>query len=104
MTNRFVKRDYSPAPGLAVQELIDDREFGWKSSESSVTAHLYTNRDKFVHAKAETIRSSVTLVFEVGGHWAQAALIRTSENCCGRHSISSAGDGLESGGFALLFR
>jgi prophage DNA circulation protein len=40
---------------LSVRELIAalDREFSWKSSESSVTAHLYTNQNRFVHTKPD---------------------------------------------------
>jgi hypothetical protein len=40
---------------LNVRELIAalKDQFGWEPSESSVTAHLYTNRDKFVHTKAD---------------------------------------------------
>jgi hypothetical protein len=41
--------------GLGVRELIAalDKEFGWKSTESSVTAHLYTNQNRFVHTKPD---------------------------------------------------
>jgi hypothetical protein len=41
--------------GLSVSELIAalDKEFGWKSAESSVTAHLYTNQNRFVHTKPD---------------------------------------------------
>ena len=41
--------------GLSVRELIAalDKEFGWKSTESSVTAHLYTNQNRFVHTKPD---------------------------------------------------
>ena len=41
--------------GLSVRELIAalDKEFGWKSAESSVTAHLYTNQNRFVHTKPD---------------------------------------------------
>ena len=41
--------------GLSVRELIAalDQEFGWKSTESSVTAHLYTNQNRFVHTKPD---------------------------------------------------
>ncbi len=40
---------------LSVRELIAalDKEFGWKSTESSVTAHLYTNQNWFVHTKPD---------------------------------------------------
>jgi hypothetical protein len=30
-----------------------DREFGWKSTESNVTALLYTNQKKFLHTKPD---------------------------------------------------
>jgi hypothetical protein len=42
-------------PGLSVRDLIFalDNEFGWKTTESSVTAHLYTNPKRFVHTKAD---------------------------------------------------
>ena len=41
--------------GLSVRDLIAalDREFGWKTTESSVTAHLYTNPKRFAHTKAD---------------------------------------------------
>ncbi len=41
--------------GLSVRELIAalDKEFGWKSAESSVTAHLYTNQNRFVNTKPD---------------------------------------------------
>ncbi len=41
--------------GLSVRELIAalDKEFGWKSTESSVTAHLYTNQSRFMHTKPD---------------------------------------------------
>ena len=41
--------------GLSVRELIAalDKEFGWKSTESSVTAHLYTNQNRFAHTKPD---------------------------------------------------
>jgi prophage DNA circulation protein len=41
--------------GLSVRELIAalDKEFGWKSTESGVTAHLYTNQNRFVHTKPD---------------------------------------------------
>jgi hypothetical protein len=41
--------------GLSVRDLIAalDKEFGWKTSESSVTAHLYTNPKRFAHTKAD---------------------------------------------------
>jgi hypothetical protein len=39
-------------PRRTVRELIAllDREYHWKTTESAVTGHLYTRRDKFVHA------------------------------------------------------
>jgi hypothetical protein len=42
-------------PRLTVRELIAalDREFGWKCGESNLTAHLYTNADRFSHTKAD---------------------------------------------------
>jgi hypothetical protein len=42
-------------PRLTVRELIAalDREFGWKCGESNLTAHLYTNPDRFSHTKAD---------------------------------------------------
>jgi hypothetical protein len=49
-------------PGLNVRDLISalDKEFGWKTTESSVTAHLYTNPRRFAHTKAD--RSANRLV------------------------------------------
>ncbi len=40
---------------LSVRELIAvlDKEFGWKSTESNVTALLYTNQKKFAHTKPD---------------------------------------------------
>ena len=42
-------------PRRSVRELIAllNKEYRWKTSESSVTAHLYTRRDKFVHTPPE---------------------------------------------------
>jgi predicted RNase H-like nuclease (RuvC/YqgF family) len=42
-------------PRLSVRELIAalDRDFGWKCGESNLTAHLYTNPDRFSHTKAD---------------------------------------------------
>jgi len=42
-------------PRSTVRELITalDREFGWKCGESNLTAHLYTNPDRFAHTKAD---------------------------------------------------
>ncbi len=41
--------------GLSLRELIAalDQEFGWKSTESNVTALLYTNQKKFAHSKPD---------------------------------------------------
>jgi hypothetical protein len=41
--------------GLSLRELIAalDREFGWKSTESHVTALLYTNQKKFAHTQPD---------------------------------------------------
>src|SRR5712691_875395 len=41
--------------GLSLRELIAvlDREFGWNSTESNVTALLYTNQKKFAHTKPD---------------------------------------------------
>jgi chromosome segregation ATPase len=38
-------------PRRTVRELIAllDREYRWQTTESAVTGHLYTHRDKFVH-------------------------------------------------------
>ena len=38
-------------PRRTVRELIAvlDKEYQWKTTESAVTGHLYTRRDKFVH-------------------------------------------------------
>ncbi len=40
-------------PRLSVRELIAllNKEYRWKSTESAVTKHLYTRRDKFVHTQ-----------------------------------------------------
>jgi hypothetical protein len=40
---------------LTVRELIAllNKEFRWKTSESAVTSHLYTRRDKFVHTEPD---------------------------------------------------
>jgi hypothetical protein len=42
-------------PRLTVRELIAtlEREFGWKCGESNLTAHLYTNPERFSRAKAD---------------------------------------------------
>jgi hypothetical protein len=42
---------------LSLRELLAelDREFGWKSSESNVTALLYTNQTKFGHTKPDRV-------------------------------------------------
>jgi hypothetical protein len=38
-------------PRRSVRELIAllDKEYGWETTESAVTGHLYTHRDRFVH-------------------------------------------------------
>jgi hypothetical protein len=38
-------------PRRSVRELIAllNKEYRWKTTESAVTGHLYTRRDKFVH-------------------------------------------------------
>jgi hypothetical protein len=40
---------------LSVRELIAalQKEYGWHSTESSVTAHLYTNQNRFVHTQPD---------------------------------------------------
>jgi hypothetical protein len=42
-------------PRLTVRELIAalERDFGWKCGESNLTAHLYTNPERFSHTKAD---------------------------------------------------
>ena len=42
-------------PRLSVRELISllDKEYRWKTTESAVTGHLYTRRDKFVHTQPD---------------------------------------------------
>jgi len=42
-------------PRLTVRELIAalERDFGWKCGESNLTAHLYTNPERFAHSKAD---------------------------------------------------
>jgi hypothetical protein len=42
-------------PRLTVRELIAalERDFGWKCGESNLTAHLYTNPNRFAHSKAD---------------------------------------------------
>jgi len=42
-------------PRLTVRELIAalEREFRWKCGESNLTAHLYTNPNRFAHSKAD---------------------------------------------------
>jgi hypothetical protein len=42
-------------PRLTVRELIAalERDFGWECGESNLTAHLYTNPDRFAHSKAD---------------------------------------------------
>jgi len=38
-------------PRRSVRDLIAllEKEYHWKTTESAVTGHLYTRRDKFVH-------------------------------------------------------
>jgi len=42
-------------PRRTVRELIAllDKEYHWKTTESAVTGHLYTRRDKFLHTPAD---------------------------------------------------
>ena len=42
-------------PRLTVRELIAalEREFRWECGESNLTAHLYTNPNRFAHSKAD---------------------------------------------------
>jgi len=42
-------------PRLTVRELIGalEREFRWRCGESNLTAHLYTNPDRFSHTRAD---------------------------------------------------
>jgi hypothetical protein len=42
-------------PRRAVRELITllNKEYRWKTTESAVTGHLYTRRDKFVHTQPD---------------------------------------------------
>jgi hypothetical protein len=42
-------------PRRNVRELIAllDKEYHWKTTESAVTGHLYTRRDRFVHTPAD---------------------------------------------------
>jgi hypothetical protein len=49
-------------PRRTVRELIAllDKEYRWQTTESAVTGHLYTHRDKFVHTPAD--RSANRLV------------------------------------------
>jgi hypothetical protein len=43
--------------GLSVRDLLAalNKEFGWKSSESNVTALLYTNQTKFAHTTPDRV-------------------------------------------------
>jgi len=43
------------APEMTTQEIIMalNKEFGWKSTESNLTGHLYTNPKMFIHTKAD---------------------------------------------------
>jgi hypothetical protein len=42
-------------PEMTIQEIIMvlNKEFGWKSTESNLTGHLYTNPKMFTHTKAD---------------------------------------------------
>jgi hypothetical protein len=42
-------------PEMTIQEIIMvlNKEFGWKSTESNLTGHLYTNPKLFTHTKAD---------------------------------------------------
>ncbi|MGH7918251.1 MAG: hypothetical protein ACREQE_12330 [Candidatus Binataceae bacterium] len=44
-------------PRLSVRDLIAalDQQFNWQTTESGVTAHLYTNPGRFVHTKADPV-------------------------------------------------
>jgi hypothetical protein len=44
-------------PRRTVRELIAllDKEYHWKTTESAVTGHLYTHRDKFVHTAPDRV-------------------------------------------------
>jgi hypothetical protein len=44
-------------PRRSVRELIAllNKEYRWKTTESAVTGHLYTHRDRFVHTPPDRI-------------------------------------------------
>ena len=44
-------------PHRTVRELIAllDQEYRWETTESAVTGHLYTRRDKFVHTQPDRV-------------------------------------------------
>jgi hypothetical protein len=44
-------------PRRTVRELIAllDKEYRWKTTESAVTGHLYTRRDKFAHTQPDRV-------------------------------------------------
>jgi hypothetical protein len=44
-------------PRMTVQEIITalNKEFGWKSTASNLTGHLYTNPDRFAHTTADRL-------------------------------------------------
>ena len=66
-------------PGLAVREMIAalDKEFGWRITESGVTAHRYTNRNKYdAHQVRSLYQSFGHLVTEVGCHWHPGGTVR----------------------------
>jgi hypothetical protein len=49
-------------PEMTIEEIIMvlNKEFGWKSTESNLTGHLYTNPKMFTHTKAD--RSGKTAI------------------------------------------
>jgi hypothetical protein len=46
-------------PRRSVRELIAllDQEYRWKTTESAVTGHLYTRRDRFVHTQPDRLNN-----------------------------------------------
>src|SRR5712691_9367416 len=68
-------------PRRTVRELIAllDQEYRWKTTESAVTGHLYTRRDKFVHTQPDRATNRpVSWSSKYGGHSAPAARDRTT--------------------------
>jgi hypothetical protein len=68
-------------PRRTVRELIAllDQEYRWKTTESAVTGHLYTLRDKCVHTQPDRATNRpVTWSSKYGGHSAPAARDRTT--------------------------